>query len=273
MTDLAVIMAIYINDKLEFVKESIESILNQTFTQFHLYLIFDGPVNKDVEHFITSVKDNRIKLFRLEHNGGLAIALNHLLEVIIRNPDYKYIARMDSDDISMPERFQLQRDFLIKHSDIFCVGSWYREIDEDGKQLSERKLPTESEDLRNYYYKRAPFPHPSVMFRPELIEKAGFYPVDTILLEDNVLWGNALSKGLNLANIPEYLLKFRMDNNFFRRRTGIKYGWSFIVNRFWMNKKLNAPFQIYFYSLLNGIFRMMPPYLFKFFYKIIRNNS
>ena len=273
MTDLVVIMSIYVNDNLRFVKESIESILNQTFSQFHLYLIYDGPVKSDVEDYISGLEDNRIKLTKLTQNLGLATVLNILLKEILENPDYKFIARMDADDISISDRFEKQRSFLLKNPDIACVGSWFSEIDEYGKHLSARKLPLNNEDLRNYYFKRAPFPHPSVMFRPELIQKAGFYPIDTILLEDSVLWGNALSKGLKLANIPEFLLKFRMDNNFFRRRTGIKYGWSFIVNRFRMNKKLKAPFQIYFYSFLNGIFRMMPPYLFKFLYKIIRNNS
>jgi glycosyltransferase involved in cell wall biosynthesis len=266
MTDLAVIMSIYFNDNLRFVKESIDSILNQTFPPFHFYLIFDGPVNKDVKDFVINIKDNRIKLFRLEQNGGLAKALNHLLEVIIRNPEYKYIARMDADDISMPDRFQLQRDYLIKHSDISCVGSWYQEIDEDGKQLSERKLPIGSEDLRSYYFKRTPFAHPSVMYKRELIEIAGFYPVDTILLEDNVLWGNALERGLKFANIPEFLFKFRIDKDFFRRRSGIKYGFKFILIKFKINRLLNAPVYTYFYTFVMGLIRMFPTVFFRFLY-------
>jgi GT2 family glycosyltransferase len=270
MTDLAVIMSIYFNDRLRFVKESVDSILGQTFSQFYFYLIFDGHVNKDVEDFITSIKDNRIKLFRLEQNGGLAKALNHLLEVILRDTDFKYIARMDADDISMPERFQLQRDFLIMHSDISCVGSWYREFDEEGKFLSERKLPIGSEELRNYYFKRAPFAHPSVMYRRELIEIAGFYPVDTILLEDNVLWGKALLAGLKFANIPEYLIQFRIDRNFFKRRSGIKYGWNFIMNRFAIIKNLNSGPLAYTYSFFSGIMRMMPSFLLKFIYMNLR---
>ena len=188
----------------------------------------DGPVSADIEEYISNLRDIRLRLFKSQINMGLAKAMNQLLNEVLNNQEYKFIARMDADDISMPERFGLQREFLIRHSDISCVGSWYREIDEDGKQLSERKLPTGSEDLRNYYFIRAPFAHPSVMYRRELIEIAGYYPEDTILLEDNVLWGNALQHGLKFANIPESLFKFRIDKYFYKRRSGLRYGWNYI---------------------------------------------
>ncbi len=271
MTDLAVIMSIYKKDKLNFVKESVQSILSQTFTQFHYYLIFDGPVSADIEEYFSDIQDQRLRLFRSQANMGLATALNKLLGEVLKNPEYKFIARMDADDVSMPERLRLQRDFLIMNSDISCVGSWYWEIDEDGKQLFERKLPTGSEELRNYYFKRAPFAHPSVIYRRELIEIAGFYPVDTILLEDNVLWGNALRQGLKFANLPQFLIQFRIDKNFFRRRSGIKYGWNYIISRFKINKKLNSQPGTYLYSLFSGTIRMLPSFIFRFIYIKGRN--
>ena len=83
MTDLAVIMSVYKNDKLKFVTESVQSILNQTFTQFDYYIIFDGPVADDINSYIGSIGDNRVKLFRLEVNQGLAAALNYLLRIIL----------------------------------------------------------------------------------------------------------------------------------------------------------------------------------------------
>jgi glycosyltransferase involved in cell wall biosynthesis len=216
MPDLAVIMSVYQNDKLIYVKESVQSILNQSFSRFHYYLIFDGPVSPDISEYITSLTDNRIKLFRLEKNGGLAGALNYLLEVVMKNPEYKFIARMDADDISMPTRFEKQRNFLSEHSDISVVGCWYEEIDETGNHLSYRKLPTDHEALRKRYFTRTPFAHPSVMYRRELIEKAGFYPTDTIWMEDNVLWRRALLLGLKFSNIPELLFKFRGTKTFIK---------------------------------------------------------
>jgi glycosyltransferase involved in cell wall biosynthesis len=270
MTDLAVIMAVYNNDKLKFVKESVQSILNQTFTRFYYFIVFDGPVASDIDSYITSIGDSRIKLFRLGKNGGLARALNYLLEIILKNPDIKVIARMDADDISLPERFEKQHKFMSENPAIACVGCWYQEIDETGRYLSERKLPVDHYALVKYYYRRTPFAHPSVMYRRNLIESAGFYPTNTVLMEDNVLWGNALKAGLKFANIPEYLLKFRIDDEFYNRRSGTKYGWNFILTRFKISKSLDFPVFPYLFSFLVGITKMMPVSLLRFIYAAAR---
>ena len=258
MADLAVIMSIYKNDKLSVLKESVQSILTQTFSQFHYYLILDGPVSGDIEEYISALKDERIILFRHESNEGLATALNVLLEKVMKNQDYKIIARMDADDISMPDRFEQQRSYLNTNPEVSIVGSWYEEIDENGKYLSHRRLPTEHSALRKRYLTRTPFAHASVMYRRELIEKAGFYPTDTILMEDNILWGRALKTGLKFANIPKYLFKFRIDKNHFKRRSGLRYGWSYIRTRFSINRSLAFPLYSYFLSLSVGLIKMIP---------------
>ncbi len=261
MVDLAVIMSIYQNDKLSVLKESVRSILTQTFKQFHYYLILDGPVSEDIEEYISSLKDERIILFRLESNEGLAKALNVLLESVMKNPDYKMIARMDADDISMPERFEQQRSFLDENPAVSIVGCWYEEIDENGKNLNFKRLPTEHSALQKRYLTRTPFAHASVMYWRELIEKAGFYPTDTILMEDNILWGRALKAGLKFANIPKYLFKFRIDKNHFKRRSGITYGWNYIKTRFSINRLLDFPVYSYLLSLLVGLIKMIPSIL------------
>jgi len=270
--DLAVIMSVYKNDRLSFVKESVASILNQTFSDYHLYLVFDGPVLPEVEKYITEISDKRLHLNRIEKNGGLAKALNFLLEIILTNTDYEFIARMDADDISVSTRFQKQRDFLMNNNQISCVGSWYEEIDEAGDHLSFRRLPVSPEDLKRRYRTRVPFAHPSVMFRRSLIEKAGYYPVDTMLMEDSVLWGKALKAGLKFSNIPEFLFRFRIDKNIFVRRSGIKYGWNFIITRFRINKSLDFPLYAYFLALLAGIIKMMPPFVLGLIYIASRRN-
>lgn len=270
MVDLAVIMSVYLNDRLAFVQESVESILNQTFSQFHFYIVFDGPISSEIEDYFSILKDVRIKLFRINENGGLARALNYLLEAVLRNPDYRLIARMDADDISMPERLEKQYEFLSDNPDIACAGSWYEEIDEAGNHLYYRKMPVDHEALRIRYHTMTPFAHPSVMYRRQLIEVAGFYPTDTVLMEDNALWGNALKFNLKFANLPEYLLKFRMDKDFFKRRSGIKYGWNFIRARITTIRVLDAPFYSYLFIVGFGLLKMVPSFLLKFFYKYFR---
>jgi len=263
MPDLAIIMSIYYADKLKFVKESVESILNQTFNDFEYYIAFDGPVAEDVDFYITSLKDPRVKLHKLEANKGLASALNYLLGLVLQRPEIKFIARMDADDISMPDRFKKQRDFLLENNDISCMGSWYEEIDENGKHLSFRKLPVDNENLRKRYMTRTPFAHSSVMYRRELIEKAGFYPEDTILMEDNVLWGRALYCGLKFANIPENLHKFRIDDGYFTRRSGLKYGFNYIRTKYQLIKTLHIPAKTYCITFLIGIYKMLPSFITK----------
>ena len=268
MTDLVVIMSVYKNDNLKFVRESVQSILDQTFKIFDFYIVFDGPVSTDIDRYISSINDNRIRLFRLEQNGGLASALNFLLEKVMSIPDYKLIARMDADDISLPLRFEKQRAFLSENTEISIVGSWYEEIDESGNHLADRKLPADHDSLKKRYMTRTPFAHPSVMYRRQLIEKVGFYPTDTILMEDNVLWGKALKEGLRFANIQEYLFRFRIDRDFYKRRSGIMYGWSFIKTKVKMNKKNDAPFHYYLFIICISILKMMPVFVLKLFYKL-----
>jgi glycosyltransferase involved in cell wall biosynthesis len=270
MTDLAVIMSVYKNDRIKFVIESVQSILNQTFNQFDYFIVFDGPVSLDIDRYISSISDSRISLFRLEQNGGLARALNHLLEKVMKNPDYKLIARMDADDISLPERFEKQYRFLCENEEVACVGSWYEEIDELGKHLADIRLPLKHEDLKKRYYTRTPFAHPSVMFRRQLIETAGFYPTDTMFMEDNVLWGRALIAGLQLANIPEYLIKFRIDKDFYKRRSGFKYGWNNIKTRFEINRSLKFPLKAYLLVSFIGIAKMIPALFLRLIYRAAR---
>jgi len=173
---------------------------------------------------------------------------------------------MNADDISMPTRFEKQRNFLCENPDISVVGCWYQEIDESGKHLADRRLPGEHEALKKLYYIKTPFAHPSVMYRRNLIERAGFYPTDTVLMEDNVLWGNALKAELRFANIPEYLLKFRRGKDFYRRRSGIRYGWNFIITRFNINKSLHLPVYTYCFSFLIGVIKMMPTFMLRYIY-------
>ncbi len=89
-------------------------------------------------------------------------------------------------------------------------------------------------------------------------------------MEDNVLWGNALKQGLKFANIPEYLIRFRVDKHFYERRSGIKYGLSYLKIRFETIKMLNAPLYIYITFLLLGLLRMFPSNVVRLFYKFIR---
>lgn len=267
---MAVIMSVYRKDRPEFVKQAVRSIIDQTFSQFHYYIVYDGKIDQEVENFISSINDSRLRIFRLEENVGIAPALNFLLGIVLKNPEIEFIARMDADDISSLVRFETQYNFLQTHKEISIVGSWYKEIDQNGCVISDRQLPVSNDMLVKRYYKLSPFPHSSVMYRRSLIEQAGFYPTDTILMEDNALWGKSIYLGLKLANIPEYLLNYRIDSGFYRRRSGLKYGWNFILTKFKINRKLDFPLYTYFIVFLIGIIKMFPPVLLQRIYSASR---
>lgn len=266
MVDLAVIMSVYQNDKLDYIIRSVQSILNQTYSNFDFFICFDGPVLFEIDRYISTLNDSRIKKYSIERNFGLAKALNFLLEKVLLSADYRMIARMDADDISIATRLETQRNFFLNNPTISCIGSWYQEIDESNRILSYQKLPTTHDEILKFFLKRTPFAHPSVMFRKEMIEKVGFYPTNTLRMEDQAFWHNAAKNGLLFANIPEFLLLFRRDKGFYGRRTGIRFGFNFIRTKFKIIRTLKAPKYIYIYTFFIGLIRMMPAFVLKYIY-------
>ena len=116
-------MSVYKSDKEAFVRQAVESILSQTCGDFDLYILFDGPVQKGADDYLYALIDERVHIMSREKNKGLAFSLNELLEEALPK-DYEYIARMDADDVSLPERFEKQISYLDSHPDMDCAGSW-----------------------------------------------------------------------------------------------------------------------------------------------------
>lgn len=127
---IAVIMSLYKNDRLEFVKPAVESILRQTYNDFDFYVQYDGYVKDEVDVYLSGLEDVRMKMQRRAENKGLAQSLNDLL-FIVMHKGYEFIARMDADDICVADRFQRQFNFLQANSDDLvkslelCNGYYY----------------------------------------------------------------------------------------------------------------------------------------------------
>jgi glycosyltransferase involved in cell wall biosynthesis len=221
---LCVIMSIYKNDNLLAVTQSIESILRQAYEKIEFYIQLDGEIRSDVLQYLRGlcIQDIRVKILNRTLNRGLAYSLNELLNIVLTK-EYEYIARMDADDISMPERFVKQIAFMNSHPDIDCLGTWAIEIDDDGKEYFRKKMPITHEECLELFKKRDCMIHPTVMFRRSYFEKAGLYPEDTYFGEDTMMWAKGFKSGCKFANVPEYLFKFRLDSNFFERRRGWKH--------------------------------------------------
>lgn len=196
---VSVIMAVYNGEK--YLKECIDSILNQTFSDFEFIIINDGSTDKTEEIVKNAMKkDKRIKLISNKENRGRAVARNQGLKIA----NGEYIAVIDSDDIALPQRLEKQVKFLDENQDVGLVGTWFYVIDEDGKIIGKEKNPVSDEMIREKILKAMPFCHSSLMWRKECIEKVGGYRKEFSLSQDYDLVLR-ISEKYKVANIPEFL--------------------------------------------------------------------
>lgn len=266
---VAVIMSLYKSDILEYVKLAVESILHQTFCDFDFYIQYDGPVKDDVDKYLSSIDDGRIKICKRNENKGLAYSLNELLGTVM-SMGYQYIARMDADDISLPERFEKQIAYMDVHKEIECVGTWAIEIKSDGSEYYRKQMPESHEGCWKQFMIRDCMIHPTVVFRRSYIEKAGLYSLDTYFGEDTMMWAQGFVNDCKFANITEYLFKFRLNDDFFNRRRGWKHAKGILILRWKVNRMLHYPLKSYLYAIAYAGAKMMPKGILNMIYKKAR---
>jgi glycosyltransferase involved in cell wall biosynthesis len=268
--NLAVLMSVYKNDQLHFLKLAIESILNQTYFKFDLFIKSDGVLKKECKNYLLSLEDPRIVFKQRKENRGLAISLNEIIIDDILPKEYEYIARMDADDISELNRFEKQIDFLEINQEIDCLGTWAIEIRENGEEYFKKKMPLNHEDCYKLFQIRDCLIHPSVMFRNTYFKKSGLYPEDTFFGEDTIMWAQGFKNGAKFANLPEFLIKFRIDNNFFKRRRGINHAKSILSLRKRVIKMLNFGLKSKFYAYMYALVKITPTKILNVLYKYSR---
>ena len=215
MNETAVILPVYIKDKLDFFKEAIESLLSQTHKSFSIVVVKDGPIDGEVEDYLQTILSDNIQILDLKENKGLPVALNKGIKHCLTK-GYKYIARMDADDISHPKRLETQIDFLRKNPKTLIVGTNATIIDEAGNTLKEKVV--KSKVSLNNLLLRCELIHPSVMFRAEFFDKIGYYNESLRKSQDYELWMRTIVKGGEIRNINEALIRFRYEPDIVRRR-------------------------------------------------------
>lgn len=211
---ISVIMGVYNQNDEKVLREAVDSILNQTFKDFE-FIIYDDGSQPDAALILEEIGkiDPRIVLIGQEKNHGLAFSLNACIE----QARGKYIARMDADDISDPNRFKVQYDFLEKNPQYSWCGCNARLLDENGI-WGMREMP--EAPVEKDYLKYSPYIHPTVMYRASLFEETEGYKVseETLLCEDYEIFMRLRQMGKRGYNIQETLFTYREDSDSYRRR-------------------------------------------------------
>lgn len=202
---VSVLMCVYNGEK--YLREAIDSILHQTYTDFELIIVNDGSTDTS-EEIIFLYNDERIKYIKNETNLRLQASLNKGLE----NCSGRFIARMDADDISLPTRFQQQVEFLEYHPEIGVVGTGFIFIDGNGTQYESVQYPASPSELQWSLFFSCPIVHPSVMMRKEVIDSVGGYDTQLKHAEDYDLWCR-LCFVTKFSNLENTLLKLRKHDS------------------------------------------------------------
>lgn len=197
---ISVILPVYNAE--DFIGEAIQSILNQTYTNFELIILHDGS-NDNTLHVIQQITDPRIILVNDGQNKGLVHRLNQGIDLA----KGQYIARMDADDISTPDRFEKQVNILNNQPEIGIVSSWFKLLGGSNKVI---KQPISSGKILFSLLYSCPVTHPAVMLRAELLNNARYH-AEFFPVEDYHLW-YMLSDKTFFYNIPEVLLHYRVHN-------------------------------------------------------------
>lgn len=219
----SVCTSIYKNDKPVFVRVALDSMLvNQSVKPNEIVLVQDGPVPDELQQVLQEYETkfpNVMTVIRLEKNGGLGNALKHGVE----NANYDICARMDSDDICLPDRFEKQLAYLEAHPECDIVGGQMTEfIDSPDNIVGRRDVPLTNEEIYNYMKSRCALNHVTVMFRKKSVLKAGNYQ-DWFWNEDYYLWVRMMKAGCKFANISDVLVNVRSGADQYARRGGKKY--------------------------------------------------
>lgn len=198
---VSIIMPVYNAE--HYLRSAIDSILKQTYTKIEFIIIDDASCDNSVE-IIKSYSDNRIKLIRNEVNLKQSITRNKGLNLA----NGKYIANMDADDISLPERIAKQVAFMEEHKDIDICGTYIKCF--GGNIERKCKYPIKSRDLLVWSVVNVPFAHPAVMFRKSSVKKYQIqYSMAFKYAQDFELWSRLALQGCRFYNLPEVLLYYR----------------------------------------------------------------
>ena len=243
---VSVLMSVYNGER--YLTEAVDSILGQTFADFEFIIINDGSTDSTAD-ILRSYKDSRIRIFE-QSNIGLTPSLNRGIALA----QGEYIARMDDDDISMPDRLAREADFLDAHPEVGVVGTGCLIRDEIKGAEREHSVPISDQELRCSLVKGNPFIHSSVMMRKSVLEAVGGYDESYLFAQDYALWVQ-LAVQTQMANLPEVLVIHREHRE--SVSVGRRADWHIVWRSVWVRmgfrykafQSLDCPFYHVLYVL------------------------
>lgn len=267
---LTLLISVYKADNPDYLHQALLSVWDeQTLKPSQIVLVKDGPLTAGLEEVIAgwSVRlGSALKVVALKENVGLGLALNKGLKYCRGD----LIARMDSDDISLPERFEQQVRFMEMHPDIAASSAVLEEWDINMTRcLGARKLPTDPLAVAKFAKRRSPLSHPLVIFRKDAVATVGGYP-NLRKAQDYGLWSTLLVNGYRLANLPTVLLKMRAGDEMFCRRGWQYFREEYRLLRYQKDIRFLSSSDYYINVVLKAILRCSPNSVKAFAYHFAR---
>jgi amylovoran biosynthesis glycosyltransferase AmsE len=218
---ISALLSAYIGTRPEELEECLQSIHAQTLHADEVVLLFDGPVKGMVREIVSQYRETlNIRNIVFPTQRGLGLALRDGVQAC----QFDYIARVDTDDVSVPTRFQVQVEFMESHPQISVVGGALAEryVWGSKEHVRVRRLPAKPAELKRYALYRNPLNHQTVLMRRQDVVAAGNY-VHCPWFEDYHLWARILASGGKVANLDAVLASTAVEADYFRRRGGLDY--------------------------------------------------
>ena len=263
----SVLMSVYHKENPIFLRNAIESVsIKQTIKPNEIVLIQDGPLTDELYHVISYFKSELpyFKTYSMEKNSGLGKALEYGVMMCT----YDWIARMASDDISIPDRFEKQVEYLEQHENIDVLGSNITEFGENPEDVvSIKRMPNTHADIRAMLRRRTPICHVTAFIRKEKLLAAGGYQ-DLPYVEDYYLWARMFVNSSQFASVDESLVLVRVGNGMLARRGNKQQilSWK-ILNDYMYKNGLVSYLDVIINKFLIRMFLYMPVRMKEVLYK------
>ena len=266
---VGILLPVYKKDNLKHFRTALNSLFSQTYDNLIVYIGCDGPLSEELDKVLTEYKDfKRIRIIRFPENRGLACVLNDLISEA-RKDNILFLARMDADDISIPDRIERQLKFMHENPDVDVVGGAIEEIDSNGNLRNKKvSYPLTHTDCRKFFRYRDPLAHPATFFRMRYFDKAKGYRNEYRKNQDTMLWFDGFRNDCKFSNLPDVVLQFRVNDSFYTRRDGYKRAKQMLTDKFKMNKALKYDLSAYFFAFMMFGMTLSPTFIKKFLYKI-----